>query len=197
MTDTESKVDELLAALEASENMEYFGEPVSQLQHALQAAQCARDAKTDDEMIVAALLHDIGHIISSESAHRHEQVGVIDHDAQGEEYLRKLGFSRRVIALVGGHVNAKRYLVATNPAYSKALSEASAVTLELQGGPMSSEEAEAFAKDPLFHSMLQLRGWDERAKEPGRVVTSLDEYRRTILRVLGATSDDGGSEVGM
>jgi 2-amino-1-hydroxyethylphosphonate dioxygenase (glycine-forming) len=181
---TAAKVDELLNALAASEQMAYFGEPVSQLQHALQAAEFALDARSDDEMVVAALLHDIGHIIASDSAHRHEQVGVIDHDAQGEAYLRQLGFSERVIALVGGHVNAKRYLVATNPAYSKALSPASTTTLSLQGGPMSSEEIAAFSANPWFREMIQLRGWDERAKEPGRTVEPLERYRSVLIEVL-------------
>jgi predicted HD phosphohydrolase len=178
------RVDELMGALAASENMEYFGEPVSQLQHGLQAAQCGRDAHVDEEMIVAALLHDIGHIISGPDAHRDDEVGVIDHDEQGAQYLLDLGFSKRLATLVKGHVDAKRYLVATNPSYANALSPASTRTLELQGGPMTNEEAEQFRTHPLFREMIQLRGWDERAKEVGLTVTPLAEYRDMMLRLL-------------
>jgi 2-amino-1-hydroxyethylphosphonate dioxygenase (glycine-forming) len=184
MIERNEKVDELLRALAQSDHMDYFGEPVSQLQHGLQAAQFARDAGADDEMIAAALLHDIGHIISGPDAHRDDEVGVIDHDRQGADYLLGLGFSERVATLVQGHVAAKRYLVATNPSYANALSAASTRTLELQGGPMSQEEAEQFREHPSFREMIQLRGWDERAKEVDCQVAPLSEYRDLLMRIL-------------
>ncbi len=188
MTNIHQKVNELFRILAASEDMEYIGEPISQLQHALQAAQCGIDSKFDNEMIIAALLHDIGHLIKSDSAEKHESVGVINHNEQGELYLRTLGFPEKVIALVGGHVKAKRYLVATNPSYAKSLSTASIKTLELQGGPMSAEEVSAFRNHPYFHEMLQIRGWDERAKEVDKVVTQLEDYRSMITHMLEKSS---------
>jgi len=193
MTDINQKVDQLFKILAASEDMEYIGEPISQLQHALQAAQCGIDSKSDSEMIIAALLHDIGHLIESESADKHEAVGVINHDEEGELYLRALGFPEKVITLVGGHVKAKRYLVATNSSYAGSLSPASVKTLELQGGPMSPEEVHAFQSHPYFREMLQIRGWDERAKEVDKAVTLLEEYRPMITRLLEKSAADNSS----
>src|SRR5258708_793551 len=102
-----SAVDDTLDLLEASRDMGYFGEPITQLEHALQSAQLAREAGCDEELILAALLHDVGHLVPE--AHR-EEVGVVDHDQVGAVYLRDRGFSARVVALVEGHVEAKRYL---------------------------------------------------------------------------------------
>src|ERR1700676_3257953 len=120
----EGRVDEILGLLKTAGQSAYFGEPVTQLEHALQCAQLARDAAPDEEMIIAALLHDIGHLLEEEGLH-HDAVGVIDHDAVGAHYLRDRGFSDRVAQLVSGHVAAKRYLTLTNPSYFARLSPAS------------------------------------------------------------------------
>jgi 2-amino-1-hydroxyethylphosphonate dioxygenase (glycine-forming) len=181
-----SKIDALFDVLERSEHAEYFGEEVSQLDHALQAAQSAMDAKADEELVIAALLHDIGHLIASEEAHHEEGIGVVDHDEQGAAHLASMGFTSRVVELVRGHVAAKRYLTATNPEYRSRLSEASTKTLALQGGPMSEEEVEAFRRDPLLREKLQLRSWDEQAKRTDWQVAPLDAYREMVGRHLGA-----------
>jgi 2-amino-1-hydroxyethylphosphonate dioxygenase (glycine-forming) len=157
----------------------YFGEPVTQLEHALQAAHCAVTAQADDELVVAALLHDIGHLLGSGNVHA--EIGVIDHDRNCVEWFRTRGFSTRLIALVSGHVDAKRYLVATNPAYHARLSEASKRTLELQGGPMTHEEARAFEASPHYKDLLRLRAWDEQAKVPGADVPGLESYSDLIV----------------
>jgi phosphonate degradation associated HDIG domain protein len=157
----------------------YFGEPVTQLQHALQSAFCAVRAQADDEMIVAALLHDVGHLLGGNV---HDEIGVIDHDRSCVEWLQSHHFSPRLIALVSGHVDAKRYLVATNPAYRERLSDASKRTLELQGGPMTEEEAKAFESNPHFKDVLRLRSWDEQAKDPHAVVPGLETYRDLIYQ---------------
>lgn len=178
-------VEEILRILRESSGTSYFGEPVSQLEHALQAAQCARDAGASEEAILAALLHDIGHLVAGPEAEHESGVGVIDHDAQGAEFLRARGFSERVIALVEGHVNAKRYLTATNPEYLAKLSPASLQTLALQGGPFSDEEAVAFRAHPCFREMLQLRSWDEQAKRTDwTTVSPLDSYAEMLERHL-------------
>ena len=179
---------EVMGLLEASAQADYYGEPVSQLAHALQAAQSARDAKADEELILAALLHDIGHIIDDPRAIRHGEVGVINHDDLGSEWLAERGFSVRLRTLVRGHVDAKRYLVATNANYAKRLSPASTETLRHQGGPMEPAELTAFAAAPELKDCLRLRNWDELAKEPGRPVTSLAAYREMLERHLTATA---------
>ena len=177
---TEMIADQLIALLEAAGQSAYFGERVTQLEHALQCAQLATDSDADEEMIIAALLHDIGHLLEDEGLH-HPEVGVIDHDAAGARYLRERGFSARVAALVGGHVEAKRYLTRTNPAYFAKLSPASVTTLQLQGGPMTEEQAAAFESDPFKEQKLRLSSWDETGKRPGWMVAPLSSYRPILL----------------
>jgi phosphonate degradation associated HDIG domain protein len=184
----EQTADEIITLLAASANADYYGEAVSQLAHALQAAQSARDANADEELILAALLHDIGHNISDERAIRHGEGGVINHDDLGAEWLAERGFSPRLRTLVRGHVDAKRYLVTTNANYAKRLSPASTETLKHQGGPMAPDEAEAFGAAPELKDCLRLRQWDEQAKEPGRPVTPIAAYRDMIVRHLTATA---------
>jgi phosphonate degradation associated HDIG domain protein len=180
----EAVVDEILAILEAAEHREYFGEPVSQLAHALQAAELARNAGSSNEVVIAALLHDLGHILDDPASVRDGVVGVINHDAIAGRYLREHGFSETVAALVEAHVDAKRYLTATNPAYLARLSPASTETLRLQGGPMDTEEARRFAEHSLFRERLQLRSWDEEAKYPERRSAPLSAYREMLIAHL-------------
>jgi predicted HD phosphohydrolase len=129
------------------------------------------------------LLHDIGHLLDEEGLHD-DGIGVIDHDAVGARYLRERGFSDRVAQLVSGHVAAKRYLTLTNPSYFARLSPASVATLQLQGGPMTDEEASAFGRDPLFDQKLRLRSWDEQGKLPGWGVAPLSSYRDLLFAHL-------------
>jgi putative nucleotidyltransferase with HDIG domain len=168
-----------ILALLSQAQSQYFGEPVTQLEHALQCAHMARIAKADDEMVLAALLHDIGHLLAPNG-----ELGAPDHDRAGADYLRDQGFSGRVVALIAGHVEAKRYLTATDASYAERLSEASRQTLRLQGGPMSAEEAAAFESAPLFREKLQLRVWDERAKTPGLFVEGVEFYRPLLEQQL-------------
>lgn len=158
----------------------YFGERVTQLQHALQAAQCAERAQADEELILAALLHDVGHLLGSDNIHA--VIGVIDHDKSCVQWLEQHGFSPRVIALVSGHVDAKRYLVATNPGYYERLSDASRQTLALQGGAMSEGEIAEFEKSPHCRDLLRLRSWDEQAKDPEALTRDLTYYAALIAR---------------
>jgi predicted HD phosphohydrolase len=151
----------------------YFGERVTQLQHALQCAHCAVLTGADDELVIAALLHDIGHLLGGNF---HADLGVIDHDRSCIEWLRDHGFSQRTIALISGHVAAKRYLVATNADYSDRLSEASKRTLQLQGGAMTPEEVTRFENSPYFRDLLRLRAWDEMAKNPNAEPPGMDRY---------------------
>lgn len=155
----------------------YFGEPVTQLEHALQCAQLAEKAGTDIDTVVAAFLHDIGHLLPpDEGAGYMDGYGTVDHERLGADYLRNLGFSEKVAQLIENHVNAKRYLVYKNPDYFARLSEASLKTLEFQGGPMTPNEAATFEKNPYFREILQVRGWDEQAKIPGLPTPGVEHY---------------------
>jgi predicted HD phosphohydrolase len=133
-------VQEISTLFSARGEDEYFGEKVTQSQHALQAAASARAAGADDETVIAALLHDIGHLLSAGKDGDFGHIGHIGHEHTAEPWLRERGFGKRCIALVGAHVAAKRFLVATKPAYAARLSDASRKTLELQGGPMTPDE---------------------------------------------------------
>lgn len=155
----------------------YFGEPVTQLEHALQTAQLAEQAGADGETVVAAFLHDIGHLLPvDDTAGYMDGYGTVDHERLGADYLRKMGYSEKVAQLIENHVNAKRYLVARSMDYFDRLSEASLRTLEFQGGPMTPGEAARFEQHPYFDEILQMRRWDEQAKVPGLPTPGVAHY---------------------
>lgn len=183
----EQVVGEIFALLDGPPGQEQYGEGVTQLAHALQCAWFASAAGADEETVLAALLHDIGHLCAPDAArmgHNDASVGAVDHEGLGAAYLLERGFSPRLAELVGAHVAAKRYRVATDPQYAARLSPASAETLRYQGGPMAPDEVVAFEADPLFAAKLQMREWDEMGKEVGMVVPTLETYRTALLRDL-------------
>ena len=155
----------------------YFGEPVTQLEHALQTAQLAEQAEADPETVVAAFLHDIGHLLPVHAAEGYmDGYGTVDHEQLGADFLRQRGFPEKVAQLIENHVNAKRYLVARSMDYLSRLSEASLRTLTFQGGPMTPDEATRFEQHPYFNEILQMRRWDEQAKVPGLPTPDLAHY---------------------
>lgn len=180
----EQIVDEVLGLLAGPGSTLYYGEGVTQLAHALQCAQCAAAVTEDEEVILAALLHDIGHICDPTAEQMAADIGIVDHEGIGAQFLLARGFSPKVADLVRAHVTAKRYLVATNPTYAAQLSPASTATLKHQGGPMSPAEVTAFERDPLFTTKLRMRSWDEMGKEPGMATPPLETYREMMLRHL-------------
>ncbi len=186
------RVDALFQVLEDSAASDYIGEAINQLEHALQCAHFARQAGADDEAVIAALMHDIGHLIDAHAPSM-AGLGVIDHEILGADYLRSLGFSETVARLVEGHVQAKRYLTFSKPAYAARLSDASRGTLDWQGGPMTAEEAAAFEADPLFRQMLAVRTWDERAKVVGLQVLPLADYRACVTAQLTVSEPSRGT----
>lgn len=164
---------------------EYAGEKVTQLEHMFQAGELASTQGYDDEVILAAFLHDIGHICVSADTHAQmDGYGTIDHEAVGAAYLRDHGFSEKLIRLVESHVDAKRYLTWKQPAYYDQLSEASKKTLEFQGGKMETDEAIVFEADPLFDLIIRMRRWDEEAKVENQPVKDIEPYRQRIIRHL-------------
>ncbi len=182
-SDPAATANRVLDLLSSAGQAEYHGEQVSQLEHALQAAHLAAEDDGDEQEIIAALLHDIGHIWPVEGR-QVTSVGVVEHDEVGAQALRELGFSDDVADIVSGHVAAKRYLVATDDAYAAKLSDVSVETLRLQGGPMSAEEVEDFHRSPNWRSQVRVRTWDDRAKIPGADVPGLESYREMITAHL-------------
>ncbi|WP_460122129.1 phosphonate degradation HD-domain oxygenase [Pseudomonas sp. H3_G09] len=162
---------------------DYIGEPVSQLEHMSQAAALAMAEGCDDEVVLAAFFHDIGHLCA-EGAENMGGYGVVSHERLGADYLREAGFSERLARLVEYHVQAKRYLTLREPGYYARLSEASRRTLEYQGGVMSAAEADAFEADPLCALSLRMRRWDELAKERAVPVVDLAGLKAKAARLL-------------
>jgi predicted HD phosphohydrolase len=158
----------------------YIGEPVSQLEHALQCAALARGAKAASEEVLAALFHDIGHLIAPPGTREMDGLGIMLHEQLGAKWLSDLGFKPSVCTLVASHVDAKRYLARRKAGYYDALSDASRGTLAFQGGPMSEEEARVFEADPKFAAKVRLRMWDEAAKLPDHEVPGLSFYEPLI-----------------
>jgi phosphonate degradation associated HDIG domain protein len=169
---------------------EYSGEKVSQLEHMVQSAELARGEGFNDEVVLAAFLHDIGHIAEKLTKENSmNNYGIRDHEAIGASFLENHGFSFLITRLVASHVAAKRYLTLREPGYYDKLSEASKQTLKFQGGPMSDEEADLLEEDPLFREIIQMRRWDEAAKVENRPIPSLDIFKELIFQHLQEQPD--------
>lgn len=184
----EQAVGELFALCRQQAGANYIGEAVSQLEHMVQAAELAQAEGADEELVLAAFCHDVGHFCAPLTASNSMAgLGRQGHERVGAHWLRGLGFSARLAGLVALHVQAKRYLCWRDAEYLNGLSPASRQTLDWQGGPMTNEEAAVFAADPLFADSLRLRRWDEAAKLTGRTLPDLAPLQALALRVrLGA-----------
>lgn len=187
------KADYIIGLYKSFGNADYIGEPVSQIEHMCQCAELAEKQGWDDEMILAAFFHDIGHLyehIAGEKTDHMDDFGTVDHEKLGATFLTQMGFGTRMGKLVASHVNAKRYLVATNPAYMANLSEASKETLRLQGGPMTEAEVMEFEADPLHSEYIQLRIWDEQAKQTHVPLPDLSRYTALIIHQLEINNNE-------
>ena len=159
----------------------YSGEPVSQLEHALQSAALAQAAGATEPLVAAALLHDLGHLVNDQGETPSER-GVDDqHQFHGAHYLKPL-FGREVLGPIRLHVAAKRYLCATRPGYQDALSPDSKRSLALQGGAFSAGEAEAFGQLPHAAAAVALRLWDDEAKVAGMKTPTFADYLPLLAR---------------
>jgi predicted HD phosphohydrolase len=185
----------------SAEGMAYLGEDVTMIQHQLQAGALAVGSR--DALVVAALLHDVGHIVGREEGEGDATESLdadldAHHDSAGARWLSRW-FRPDVTEPVRLHVAAKRYLVATEPGYAAKLSDASAHTLRLQGGPMSPQQAREFEALPFAADAVALRRLDEAAKDASKVAPALETHRALLRRVLLLRDDPmslgGGSEV--
>ncbi|WPU99960.1 HDIG domain-containing protein [Mucilaginibacter sp. cycad4] len=178
-------VDEVFSLYEKFGDADYIGEPVSQLEHMSQAATLAEAEGYDDEVVLAAFFHDIGHLCAdAEEAGSMDGMGNVDHERLGADYLLERGFSERVANLVQGHVIAKRYLTYKYPEYYNRLSDASKATLEFQGGVMTAEEAAEFELNQDAELIIRLRYWDDMAKEMHVPVNNVDHLKAIALAHL-------------
>jgi len=172
--------DEAIGLMQARGGAAYFGEPVSQLEHALQTAHFATQAGSSPELVVAALLHDIGHLLHGLPESVAEAGIDARHETAGYEWLLAR-FGPAVAEPVRDHVAAKRYLCRVEPAYLTRLSAASLKSLQLQGGPFDDDEVSQFESRPHYRQAVMLRRWDDEAKVPGLPVPSIGEYRELLI----------------
>ena len=162
---------------------DYLGEPVTVAEHMLQGAWLAEQENAPEELVVAALLHDIGHFTSEFGTYSADDTQDRHHDEAGGKVLAPF-FPEVVTECVRLHVAAKRYLCATDDTYFGKLSPASVHTLSLQGGPMSKEEIAEFERNPHFREAVQVRLWDEGGKVPGMKTRSFRDYVPLLQRVV-------------
>jgi gamma-butyrobetaine dioxygenase len=160
----------------------YFGEAVSMTEHGLQAAWFARQAAAPDALIVAALLHDVGHLLMPVPEDIADWEQDARHELIGSRWLA-MRFGLEVSEPVRLHVPAKRYLCAINPDYRAKLSAASVLTLKLQGGPMAVAEIAAFESEPYWREAVQVRRWDDEGKVAGLRTPDFRDYAALIERL--------------
>jgi [1-hydroxy-2-(trimethylamino)ethyl]phosphonate dioxygenase len=174
-----SVAGEILAIYQRRGSDAYFGENVSTVEHSLQAAYFAQLAGAPPGLILAALLHDIGHLVDEVPNDIAEWTVDARHEELGSRWLAKR-FAPEVSEPVRLHVPAKRYLLATRPEYFAKLSPASVITLKLQGGPMAAHEVAEFETEPFYREAVRVRQWDDQGKVPGLKTPALGDYRALI-----------------
>jgi [1-hydroxy-2-(trimethylamino)ethyl]phosphonate dioxygenase len=174
-----STADEIITLYSRRGAQAYFGEAVSMSEHGLQAAYFAQQSGAPKPLVLAALLHDIGHLTESVPENIADWTKDARHERSGSRWLAA-HFGPEVSEPVRLHVPAKRYLCATEPAYLEQLSTASVTTLKLQGGPMSSKEIAAFESEPYWREAIQIRRWDDQGKVAGLKTPGFDHYRSLI-----------------
>jgi len=174
-----SVVEEILAIYGRRGSEAYFGESVSTTEHCLQAAYFAQIAGAPPGLVVAALLHDIGHLVDDVPQDIADWTVDAHHEEIGGHWLARR-FGPEVSEPVRLHVPAKRYLLATDAKYFAKLSPASVITLKLQGGPMAAHEVAQFETEAYYKEAVRVRQWDDQGKVAGLRTPSLGDYRSLI-----------------
>lgn len=162
---------------------EYLGEPVTMAEHMLQGATIAERNGLPEEIVVGALLHDIGHFTSEFGTFTMDDTEDRRHEEAGAEVLARF-FPAVVTDCVRHHVAAKRYLCATKPDYFGRLSEASVHSLNLQGGPMSAEEVAQFERNPNLREIIQVRYLDEAGKRADMETPPFAHFAPMVQRIV-------------
>ena len=162
---------------------EYMGEPVSMAQHMEQTAACAVVDGAPDELVIAALLHDIGHFVGDFPFDALEN-GIDNLHEEAAATFLKAFYPASVTEPIRLHVAAKKYLCAVDEHYFAHLSEASVQSLQVQGGPMTQTEIEMFESSPYHQSAVQVRRYDDDGKVVGLDIKSVENYRHKLESLL-------------
>lgn len=161
-----------------------YDEEVTQLQHAIQAGSLARRSGSDAIVTSAALLHDIGHFLTDETAPDQDfRMKDWQHEELGSRFLDEF-FHPLVGEVARRHVDAKRYLCAVDASYHSALSAASVNSLRLQGGPMNETEAHQFEQNPHYEAIAMVRRWDDAAKDASAAMPPIESFEQELLNSL-------------
>ena len=171
--------DEILAIFKKRGADAYYGESISMAEHSLQAAYFAQTAAAPPGLIVAALLHDIGHLVEEVPSDLADWTEDAHHERVGGRWLAQR-FRPEVSEPVRLHVSAKRYLLTTCAEYFATLSPPSVITLKLQGGPMAAHEVAQFETEPFYKDAVRVRQWDDQGKVAGLKTPGLNDYRGLI-----------------
>jgi len=181
---------------------DYIGEDITQNQHMIQMAEMAERNNASDMMIVATFLHDIGHLIGLDSGNFDSMggYGVRDHESIASGFLKSKGFPEMIHEIVRLHVDAKRYLITTNPCYIECLSDASKQTLMHQGSRMTPDEIVAFERNPYSKDVITLRKYDDAGKNDIKYSDEdkksfFKKIRLLMLRVLRSGTPEEDSRV--
>lgn len=162
---------------------EYMGEPVSMAQHMEQSAACAVAYGASDELIIAALLHDIGHFVGDFPIDALENGIDNYHEEAGAQFLQPY-FPESVTEPIRLHVAAKKYLCAVDSQYLNHLSAASVQSLEVQGGPMTEAEIIEYEENPYYQSAVKVRLYDDDGKVAGLDIKPVSSYRNKMKSLL-------------
>lgn len=171
---------------------EYLGEPVTMEQHMLQGATIAEKNGQPEDIIVGALLHDIGHFTSEFGTFSMDDTEDRFHEEAGAAVLSRF-FPSVIVDCVRYHVAAKRYLCATRPEYFSRLSEASIHSLTLQGGPMSAEEVAEFEQNPNIEKIVAVRYLDEASKDPDMQTPDFWHFAPMVQRIVDQMAAESAS----
>ncbi|MTI09959.1 HD domain-containing protein [Curvivirga aplysinae] len=179
----ENVVDFLIDMFNSRGQDEYLGEAITQSEHMLQCAVVADQFEAKESVILASLLHDVGHFMHDYDFDCADHGIDSRHEDVADDFLKKF-YPPEVTEPVRMHVDAKRYLCAVEPDYFGKLSEASVHSLKLQGGPMSAEEVKKFEESPHLKDALDLRRFEEAGKVDGVATPKIEEYRDLMLKFL-------------
>ena len=174
-------IDQIISSYLNNKSL-YIGEKVTITEHMIQTAMLAEKTNCSSNLICSSLLHDYGHFILENPDDLINKKKDGKHEDIGYEFLKKY-FVKDVVKPIKYHVKAKRYLV-RNKKYYQILSEASKVSLKLQGGIMNDKEAKEFESNEFFESSIKLRKFDEEAKKAGLKIKSINEYKNLLLSKL-------------